>query len=199
MQESKKIEQPPSTADEQAVHAVLLGVLDTIGRSDKAAMCALLDPLGWAAHSRDGRVFHERLWDLPERLPEAGRIEERIYDPLVHVDDDIAMIWCAYDVYLDGEPQHWGTNIVSFIKKDGRWRICGITDNGRSGPRPVDLPARGHTDGLEPPSMTYSAPTMADARSDTRNVISSAISSGWTGRPRGIPPILSMSSWRPSE
>jgi hypothetical protein len=55
----------------------------------------------------------------------------------VHVDHDIAVIWCGYDVYFDGQPSHWGTNIVSLMKEDGHWRVCGITDNGRSGPRPV--------------------------------------------------------------
>jgi hypothetical protein len=139
MQESRK--KPPTTADEQAVLAVLHAVLDAMEGRDRSAMRALLAPLGWAVHSRDGRVFHARLWDLFDRLPEEIRVEERIYDPFVRIDDDIAMVWCAYDVYHDGEPHHWGTNIVTFMKSDGRWRICGITDNGRTGPRPLDLPA----------------------------------------------------------
>jgi hypothetical protein len=63
-------------------------------------------------------------------------MRERMQDPLVRVDDDIAMVWCAYDLYHDGEPHRWGTNIVSFMKTDGHWQICGITSNGRSGQRP---------------------------------------------------------------
>jgi hypothetical protein len=71
-------------------------------------------------------------------LPEGNaQVEERIYDPVVHVDHDIAVIWCGCDVYFDGQPSHWGTNIVSLMKEDGHWQVCGITDNGRSGPRPV--------------------------------------------------------------
>lgn len=129
--------QPPSTADEQAVLAVLRALFDAMADRDKAAMRAALVPEGWAAHSRAGRVLHVRLLDLPDRLPEGNaRVEERIHDPLVRVDDDIAMVWCPYDLYVDGEPHHWGTNIVTFMKTDGRWRICGVTDNGRSGQRP---------------------------------------------------------------
>jgi ketosteroid isomerase-like protein len=135
--ESSEQQELPSAADEQAVRTVLQEFLDAIAAGDKTAMCALLVPDGWAVHSRDGRVFHQRLWDLAERLPGGNvRIEEHIHDPLVRVDDDIAMIWCPYEVYRDGEPHHWGTNIASFMKTDGRWRICGITDNGRSGRRP---------------------------------------------------------------
>ena len=64
----------------------------------------------------------------------------------MHVDHDIAVIWCGYDVYFDGQPSHWGTNIVSLMKEDGQWRACGIMDNGRSGPRPV--PAKSLPDSL---------------------------------------------------
>lgn len=49
-------------------------------------------------------------------------------------------------------------------------------------------PLLAQTVGTVPPSMTYSAPTMAEARSDTRNPTRSAISSGWANRPRGTPP-----------
>jgi hypothetical protein len=41
--------------------------------------------------------------------------------------------------------------------------------------------------GTVPPSMTYSAPLIAFARSDTRNATSSAASVGWAGRPIGMP------------
>jgi hypothetical protein len=68
--------------------------------------------------------FHTLLRDLPERLPEGTEtLEERIYDPLFRV---------------DGDKHHRGTNIVSFLKREGSWRISGLADNGRSGPRPTN-------------------------------------------------------------
>lgn len=47
---------------------------------------------------------------------------------------------------------------------------------------------RAQTVGTVPPSITYSAPTMAEARSETRNPTRSAISSVLANRPRGTPP-----------
>ena len=44
------------------------------------------------------------------------------------------------------------------------------------------------TVGTVPPSITYSAPTIAEARSETRNPTRSAISSVFANRPRGTPP-----------
>jgi hypothetical protein len=124
--------------EEQAVLAVLQALLDAIANQDPAAMHAVLVPEGGATHSRDDRVFHTLLRELTARMPVgATTLEELIFDPLVRVDDDIAMIWAPYDFFIDGEPHHWGTNIISLLKRDGHWRITGVTDNGRSGCRPT--------------------------------------------------------------
>ena len=65
-------------------------------------------------------------------------LQEQFHHPLVRVDDDIAVVWSRYDWFVDGDVHHWGTNILSFLKQDGRWRISAIADNGRTGPRPAD-------------------------------------------------------------
>ncbi|CDG83746.1 hypothetical protein [Janthinobacterium agaricidamnosum] len=52
-------------------------------------------------------------------------LEERI-------DDDIAMIWTAYDFRANGKIHHCGTDIVTLIHQDGKWLITGIADNSRT-------------------------------------------------------------------
>jgi Putative lumazine-binding len=124
---------------EKAVFATLNALFSAITDRDEAVMREILLPDGGSTHIRDGRVFHLRLADLPDRWMEGtSSREERIHQPLIRVDEDIAVVWVAYDFLIDGEARHWGTNIISFIKQDGRWRISGITDNGRDGSRPPD-------------------------------------------------------------
>src|SRR5271166_2428328 len=48
------------------------------------------------------------------------------------------------------------------------------------------------TVGIVPPSITYSLPVMAEALSDARKATSSATSSGLFGRPKGMPPSISI-------
>jgi Putative lumazine-binding len=130
------VTEPSSPAEERAVLAALRALLDAISRRDKAAMREILMPDGGSTHVRDGRVFHMRLRDEPDRWAVGtARLEERIYEPLIRVDENIAMVWVAYDFLVDGEVHHWGTNIVSFLKQGERWLVSGIADNGRSGPR----------------------------------------------------------------
>ena len=60
-------------------------------------------------------------------------MEERFYQPVVLIDADIAMV---DPLRLPGRrPGNWGTNILSLLKREGRWRISAIADNGRR-PRP---------------------------------------------------------------
>lgn len=54
------------------------------------------------------------------------------------------------------------------------------------------------TVGTVPPSMTYSVPVMLAARSDARKAIRLATSSGFAGRPIGIPPSESMIIFLPA-
>jgi len=53
-----------------------------------------------------------------------------------------------------------------------------------------------YTVGMVPPSMTISVPVIADARSEATNATSSATSSGRFGRPRGMPPSMSINRSR---
>jgi Putative lumazine-binding len=122
---------------EEAVLAVLHALLDAMSHRDEAVVREILMPEGISTHVRDGRIIHVPFADLPGRWT-AGtkRVEERIHEPIVHVDENIAVVWVGYDVYVDGEAHNWGTNIISFCKQDERWRISGIADNGRPGLRP---------------------------------------------------------------
>lgn len=129
-------EQAEKQTEEQAVLATLQAFLDAIPDRDHQAMRARLLPDGGATHARDDTVTHTRLSAVPDRIkPGTERLEERIHDPLVRVDHDIAMVWAPYDFLVDGEVHHRGTNIVSFLKVDGQWLISGIADNGRTEPK----------------------------------------------------------------
>lgn len=65
--------------------------------------------------------------------------------------------------------------------------------------KPLPAVTEGQAVGIVPPSMTYSAPVMAPARSDTRKAMRSATSAGRAGRPSGMPPSdCMMILWPPS-
>ena len=125
------------TEDEKAVLDTVTRLLDAVAGRDKAAMRDVLHPGGVAVRSRDHVELCTPFPEFPDLMPGGDAVlAERFYDPLVRVDDDIAMVWAHYDFFVDGKLHHWGTNIVSLLKRDGRWVISGIADNGRTTERP---------------------------------------------------------------
>lgn len=127
-----------ATEERAAVLATVQALLDTIPPRDGAAMLELLVPGGSAVRSRDERVICTPLAEFPSQMPGGTEVlEERFYHPVVMIDADIAMVWARYDFLVDGQVHHWGTNILSLLKRDGRWRISAVADNGRTGPRPA--------------------------------------------------------------
>lgn len=126
-----------ATDERQAVLDTVQALLDTIPARDRAGMRALLVPGGSAVRSRDEQVICTPFEEFPDQMPGGTTaLEERFYQPTVLIDDDIAMVWARYDFLVDGQVHHWGTNIVSLLKRDGRWRISAVADNGRASPRP---------------------------------------------------------------
>jgi hypothetical protein len=123
--------------DRQSVLDTVARLLDTVARRDKAAMRELLHPGGVAVRSRDHVELCTPFPEFPDLIPGGDSVlEERFYDPLVRVDDDIAMVWAHYDFFVGTQVHHWGTNIVSLLKREGRWLVSGIADNGRTTGRP---------------------------------------------------------------
>ena len=74
------------------------------------------------------------------RIPwHSGAVMEEGVDgePMVLIDDDLAMVWVKYWFRTDAELTHVGTNCFNLMKgdwDDGKglsWRICGMTDTAR--------------------------------------------------------------------
>lgn len=122
-----------ATPEEKAVLAPFQTLLDGIGKRDHDMMRSALLPGGMITLTRADKTTQLHFDAFIERIPVTGtqKLEERIRDPLVKIDDDIAMIWAPYEFLIDGKVDHCGTDIAHLVKRDGKWLIAGIADNGR--------------------------------------------------------------------
>lgn len=119
-------------ADERAaVIAVADRMFAALTAKDSAALLAEVVPEGWATANDLGP--QRRVQSLPwsqfaahlPRIP--GRPVERLIDPHVHVEGDIAMIWSRYEFELDGRFSHCGIDHFDLVRQDGRWRVLNLT------------------------------------------------------------------------
>lgn len=130
------LQQPARSAEEQAVFAPLQAVLDGLAARDHEAVRRQLLPGGMATLIRDGKVLQMDFDAFVARLPSTGTtvLEEAVHDAVIHIDDNIAVIWAPYRFFFDAQLHHSGTNIVSLLLHEGRWLISGIADNSRPAP-----------------------------------------------------------------
>jgi hypothetical protein len=124
---------PLSAAETQAVLAPFQAVLDGVAQRNHEMVRKQLLTGGTAALIRDGKILQLHFDAFVERLPTTGteKLEEVMHNPIVHVDDDIAVVWAPYTFTIDGRLDHCGTDIVTMARRDGRWLISSVEGNSR--------------------------------------------------------------------
>jgi hypothetical protein len=121
------------TSEEKAVLMPIQALFDGMAKYDRDAMLAPVQPEGSVALLRDGKVVRMTLGDFANHIkPGKDKIQERIHDPLIRIDGDIAMVWAPYEFLINGQVKHCGTDVVNLVRIEGRWLIAGIADNSRS-------------------------------------------------------------------
>jgi len=128
-----------ATPAEQAVLAPVHAMFDGMAKRDPTAIQQPLLPGGTMVLMRDGKPTQMTFEAFAERVGRPGttKIEERIHDPLVRIDNDLAMVWAPFEFLVDGRVDHCGTDLFNLVRSDGKWLIASIADTGRK-----DCPAR---------------------------------------------------------
>ncbi len=56
---------------------------------------------------------------------------ERITDPVIEIDDDVAMVWAPFTVAIEGKVASCGTDHFDLLRQDGTWKIMNLTFSSR--------------------------------------------------------------------
>ena len=51
---------------------------------------------------------------------------ERMWDPEVRIDGDLATLWAPYDFHLGDRFSHCGVDALQLVRTDAGWRIASI-------------------------------------------------------------------------
>lgn len=115
--------------DRAAVIAVTDSALAAISRNDFVALTDLMvdQAVVIATSSRDGvaqvRVSTRAEWRT--RTSES-RWTERGWNPTVHVQGGLAVVWLPYDFHEDGKWSHCGIDTFTLVKQGERWLIAAL-------------------------------------------------------------------------
>jgi hypothetical protein len=130
-----------ATPEEDAVLAPIHAMFAGMSARDAAAIKLPAIPGATMVLMRDGKPTTMTIEAFADRVgkpsPNAKPIEERIHDPLIKIDNDLAVVWAPFDFYADGKVDHCGTDLFNLIRTDGKWLIASVADTGRK-----DCPAK---------------------------------------------------------
>ena len=120
------------SAEEQAVLAPIQAMFDGMSKRDAAAIKAAAIPGATMVLMRDGKPTQMSLEAFADRVGKPGptQIEERIHDPLIRIDNDLAVVWAPFDFLVNGKVDHCGTDLFNMVRVDGKWVIASVADTG---------------------------------------------------------------------
>ena len=122
-----------ATTEKQAVVAAVMELFDGMSKRDAELIKKPLLTGGSMVLMREGKPVQMTFQDFAERVAKPGttHIEERIHDPLVRIDHDLAVVWAPFEFVEDGKVDHCGTDLFNLIRTNGKWLIASIADTGR--------------------------------------------------------------------
>ena len=127
---------PPLCAAGQTQDSSVLAPIDVMfhGMTDRdpAAIKSAALPGTILVLMRDGKPEQMTIDAFADHFakPSKAHMEERIHDPLVRTDHDLAMVWAPFEFLVDGKPDHCGTDLFNLVHTGGKWLIAGIADTG---------------------------------------------------------------------
>jgi hypothetical protein len=128
---------PPPVSNEGQVMAPINALFDGLARRDGAIILAAMRPDGTATaagEKADGTRSVRRMTAAEFAAgikPGPERFEERLTDPAIEIDGDIAMVWSPYVFLIDGKVHHCGVDHFDLVREGGSWKVANITWSSR--------------------------------------------------------------------
>jgi hypothetical protein len=121
-----------ATPEEDAVLAPIHAMFDGMAKRDAGAIKASAMAGATMVLMRDGKPTQMTIEAFADRVGKPGKtqIEERIHDPLVRIDNDLAVVWAPFEFLTDGKVDHCGTDLFNMVRVDGKWLIASVADTG---------------------------------------------------------------------
>lgn len=60
-----------------------------------------------------------------------GSLDERLFNPEVRIDGNLATVWVKYEFWYDGKYSHCGIDSFQLARGDAGWKIISIADTRR--------------------------------------------------------------------
>jgi hypothetical protein len=122
---------PPPDENTAAVLAPINAAFAAFEAGDAAAMLRQVYPDGRVTAVGtlpSGSGLRQQSWtQFAERLKPGEGFQERISDPAIEIDGDIAMVWAPFVVRVGGKVSNCGYDHFDLVRESGTWKIMNLT------------------------------------------------------------------------
>jgi ketosteroid isomerase-like protein len=127
---------PPPESDAAAVLAPINSVFAAFERGDAAAMLRYVYPDGHVTATgtrANSSGLRQQSWtEFSQRLQPGAGFQERISDPAIEIDGDVAMVWAPFVVRVGGKVSNCGYDLFDLVRDNGTWKIMNVTFSSRT-------------------------------------------------------------------
>jgi hypothetical protein len=114
----------PLRSDEHAVLAPINLFFDGLAKRDPSVIEASAIPGATFVSMQYGTLEQMTFEQLAQRVGKGTtHIDERIHDPLVRIDNDLAVVWAPFEFRINGKLDHCGSDLFSLVHNNGKWMI----------------------------------------------------------------------------
>ena len=126
-----------TTPAEKEVHDVVVKFFDAFNAKDTTAMRATMFgdvKLFTTGTNQQGQAVArgESAGELMKAIASAPvKLFEKIFDPVIQVEDGLANVWTRYEFYADDKYSHCGIDSFLLVKTAEGWKIAALSDTRR--------------------------------------------------------------------
>lgn len=123
------------TAEQDAAYKVVQQLFDAMRARDTTAMRAAFVPNASMQSLGDTAVKFDAVdgWITSVARARPGLVlDERLANPIVHVDGQLANVWVDYWFFAGDRFSHCGVDAILLVKHSGTWRIFSVVDTRRT-------------------------------------------------------------------
>jgi hypothetical protein len=127
---------PPPDTDTAGVLAPINAAFVAFEAGDGAALMRQVYPDGRVTAvgvSARGSGVRQFSWtQFAQGLDSDNGFQERISDPAIEINGDIAMVWAPYVVRVGGKVSNCGYDHFDLVRENGTWKIMNLTFSSRT-------------------------------------------------------------------
>lgn len=119
-----------SSEQQSAILAPINAIFAALETGDPSTLMPHVYPDGRVTapgRGAEGALRQQNWAQFAARMNPETAFQERIFDPVIHVDQDVAVVWARFTVRAGGKTVNCGYDHFDLVREKGAWKVMNLT------------------------------------------------------------------------